>query len=224
VLELICTNEGMAQHFFKYNPDEKIDSKQVIKIMKPDFSPNGHHRRQSQEIVMAKFIAFLKSMEGVCLVTKSRHCETSCKRGGMLHVAKSRTFFHLMQSNLQLTTCDLQHGFRRKRSCTTQLLRVFHDVGMALDSGKEADMIYLDFSKAFDSVSHPKLLFKLEQHGISGTLLKWFTDYLNVRRQRVVVDGILSSFLYATSGVPQGREYTWTSSIVDLCKRSSERS
>ena len=97
-----------------------------------------------------------------------------------------------------------QNGFRRKRSCATQLLRVFHDVGMALDSGKEADMIYLDFSKAFASVSHPKLLFKLEQHGISGTLLKWFTDYLNERRQRVVVDGISSSFLYATSGVPQG--------------------
>jgi hypothetical protein len=73
---------------------------------------------------------------------------------------------------------------------------------MALDSGKEADTIYLDFSKAFDSVSHPKLLFKLEQHGISGTL--WFTDYLNERRQRVVVDGVSSSFLYATSGVPQG--------------------
>ena len=105
---------------------------------------------------------------------------------------------------VQSSLSDLQHGFRRKRSCTTQLLRVFHDVGMALDSGKEADMIYLDFSKAFDSVSHPKLLFKLEQHGISGTLFKWFTDYLNERRQRVVVDGISSSFLYATSGVPQG--------------------
>jgi hypothetical protein len=46
---------------------------------------------------------------------------------------------------------------------------------MALDSGKEADIIYLDF----DSVSHPKLLFKLEQHSILGTLLKWFTDYFN---------------------------------------------
>jgi hypothetical protein len=105
---------------------------------------------------------------------------------------------------VQSSLSDLQHGFRRKRSCTTKLIRVFHDVGMVLDSGKEADMICLDFSKAFDSVSHPKLLFKLEQHGISGTLLKWFTDYLNERRQRVVVDGISSSFLYATSGVPQG--------------------
>ena len=53
---------------------------------------------------------------------------------------------------------EQQHGFRKRRSCTTQLLGVFHDVGKALmDSGKEADLIYLDFSKAFDSVSHKKL-------------------------------------------------------------------
>jgi sarcosine oxidase/L-pipecolate oxidase len=50
-------------------------------------------------------------------------------------------------------------------------------------------MIYLDFSKAFDSVSHRNLLLKLEQHGVSGSLLSWFSDYLNERRQRVVVEG-----------------------------------
>ncbi|CAB3983986.1 ATP-dependent DNA helicase PIF1-like [Paramuricea clavata] len=99
---------------------------------------------------------------------------------------------------------NLQHGFRKRRSCVTQLLRVFHDVGKALDSGKEADMVYLDFSKAFDSVSHRNLLLKLEQHGISGSLLNWFSDYLSERRQRVVVDGVSSSFLNVTSGVPQG--------------------
>jgi hypothetical protein len=48
----------------------------------------------------------------------------------------------------------------KTRSCTTQLLGVFHDVGEAQDSGNEADMIYLDFSKAFGSVSHQKLIFK----------------------------------------------------------------
>ena len=81
---------------------------------------------------------------------------------------------------------------------------VFHDIGDALHSGKEADMIYLDFSKAFDSVSHPKLLLKLQQHGISGLLLNWFSDYLSNRRQRVVVNAVASSYLHATSGVPQG--------------------
>ena len=104
---------------------------------------------------------------------------------------------------VQSSPNNLQHGFRKRRSCITQLLGVFHDVGKALDSGKEADMIYLDFSKAFDSVSHRNLLLKLEQHGVSGSLLSWFSDYLNERRQRVVVEGV-ASFLTVTSGVPQG--------------------
>ena len=99
---------------------------------------------------------------------------------------------------------EQQHRFCKRRSCTTQLLGVFHDVGKALDSGKEADLIYLEFSKAFDSVSHKKLIYKLKLHGISGSLLNWFTDYLNERRQRVVVNGVASSYLEATSGVPQG--------------------
>ena len=91
-----------------------------------------------------------------------------------------------MESSLS----NLQHGFRKRRSCVTQLLGVLHDVGKALDSGHETDMIYLDFSKAFDSVSHQNLLLKLKQHGISGSLLSWFSDYLNERRQRVVLDGV----------------------------------
>ncbi|CAB4045332.1 Hypothetical predicted protein, partial [Paramuricea clavata] len=98
---------------------------------------------------------------------------------------------------------DLQHGFRCKRSCVTQLLSVLHDLGRTLDSGKETDLIYLDFAKAFDSVSHSKLLFKLKSFGISGPLLNWFADYLRDRKQCVVVEGASSSFLNVTSGVPQ---------------------
>ena len=96
---------------------------------------------------------------------------------------------------------DLQHGFRPNRSCVTQLLIVLHELGRTLDAGKEIDLIYLDFSKAFDSVAHQKLLFKLKHFGISGPLLNWFTDYLC---ERVVVEGISSSFLNVPSGVPQG--------------------
>ena len=66
------------------------------------------------------------------------------------------------------------------------------------------DIIYLDFSKAFDSVSHRKLLFKLGCFGISGTLLDWFGDYLHDRKQRVVVEGVSSSVHDVISGVPQG--------------------
>ena len=52
----------------------------------------------------------------------------------------------------------LQHGFMNGKSCTTQLLDVYENVGKCLDEGKQMDMIFLDFSKAFDSVNHTMLL------------------------------------------------------------------
>ena len=98
---------------------------------------------------------------------------------------------------------DLQHGFVQGRSCVTQLLSVLPDVGASLDAGEEIDVIYLDFSKAFDSVPHRRLLHKLSLFGIQGSLHEWFADYLTSRYQRVLVDGEFSPWLPVTSGVPQ---------------------
>ena len=71
------------------------------------------------------------------------------------------------------------------------LLDRVHLITKAIDQGKQIDIAFLDFRKAFDSVSHPHLLCKLEQYGIKGPLLKWFTSYsyLYDREQRVVIDG-----------------------------------
>ena len=66
------------------------------------------------------------------------------------------------------------------------------------------DVIYLNFSKAFDRASYKKLLFKLECLGIGGSLLAWFRSYLSGRRHRVVIDNESSDFLPVTSGVLQG--------------------
>ncbi|CAB3995279.1 Hypothetical predicted protein [Paramuricea clavata] len=98
----------------------------------------------------------------------------------------------------------LQHGFLRGKSTVTQLLHVYQEILDLLAGGKEVDAIHLDLSKAFDRVQHHMLLYKLEQYGISGSLLQWFRSYLSDRYQRVALDGTLSDWLPVTSGVPQG--------------------
>ena len=64
--------------------------------------------------------------------------------------------------------CTNQHGFRKKQSCETQLLETVNDLTGALDAGYEADILFLDFSKAFNRVSHNCFLYKLLHYGING--------------------------------------------------------
>jgi len=97
-----------------------------------------------------------------------------------------------------------QHGFRRKRSCVTNLLAFLDQVTECVDRGDAADVVYLDYQKAFDKVPHRRLLAKLEAHGISGKVLQWIKEWLNGRRQRVSLNGELSAWSNVSSGVPQG--------------------
>lgn len=97
-----------------------------------------------------------------------------------------------------------QHGFIKGRSTLTNLL-VFNDfIKHAFSEGSQVDSIYMDFSKAFDSVQHPLLLAKLSNMGIRGTLLNWLGSYLQERTQIVRLNGSLSKPIQVSSGVPQG--------------------
>ena len=84
----------------------------------------------------------------------------------------SKTFEHVMASNIMSflnehnLLYNFQHGFREKRSCETQLLEFTSDIFKNLQSGQQTDAIVMDFSKAFDRVSHNRLLYKLEMMGI----------------------------------------------------------
>src|SRR5688572_33370498 len=78
------------------------------------------------------------------------------------------------------------------------------EVTRELDNGNCADVVYLDFAKAFDKVPHKRLLSKLEAHGITGNILRWINSWLSNRRQTVSVEGEISDWAAVKSGVPQG--------------------
>ena len=75
---------------------------------------------------------------------------------------------------------------------------------MVIDKGEGCYILYLDYSKAFDTVPHERLLRKLEVVDIAGKILNWIVNFLHCRQQRVVVDGACSSWSHVCSGVPQG--------------------
>jgi len=90
------------------------------------------------------------------------------------------------------------------KSCLTNLLETFEDWTSAVDQGYGVDMIYLNYSKAFDSVPHCQLISKLEAYGICGDLSLWISNFLSNRLQREVINGCLSDWVSVKSGVPQG--------------------
>ena len=65
-------------------------------------------------------------------------------------------------------------------------------------------VIYLDFKKAFDKVPHQRLILKLKQHGMGNSIINWIEQWLTDRKQRVVVDREVSSWMSVLGGVPQG--------------------
>ena len=119
----------------------------------------------------------------------------------MEHVLCKHLRNHLDRCNI-LT--KFQHGFRRHHSCETQLLITLDDILKNYDQKHQLDIIILDFSKAFDKVSHNLLLTKLYSMGVSGAVHKWISAFLHNRTQRVVVNGVFSDDAPVSSGVPQG--------------------
>ncbi|CAM4378502.1 unnamed protein product [Caretta caretta] len=98
----------------------------------------------------------------------------------------------------------IQHGFTKGRSCQTNLFSFFEKVTDFLDKGNTVDLIYLDFSKAFDTVPHGELLVKLKKMGINMKIERWIRNWLTGTLQRIILKGELSGWREVTSGVPQG--------------------
>ena len=116
------------------------------------------------------------------------------------HIIHTSVKVHFELNNILM---DSQHGFRRRRSCETQLILTIDDLARGMNHKQQIDAKLLDFSKAFDRVPHQRLLLKLKHYGVRGNILSWIGDFLSARTQEVIIEGSKSSPSPVSSGVPQ---------------------
>ena len=99
---------------------------------------------------------------------------------------------------------DNQYGFRKHHSTAYALACLYDKISSAIENKEYTVGIFIDLSKAFDTVSHHILISKLEHYGVRGTALRWFENYLSGRQQYVEFNGICSELCQIKCGVPQG--------------------
>lgn len=154
-----------------------------------------------------------------CLPSNYRPISLTCSFCKIMECAIKDELINFLLTNDIIT--KQQHGFLRSRSTTTNLIETINDWSIALISRNNVDAVYIDFSRAFDSIVHSKLLFKLRQCGIDGALLNWISSFLSNRSQHVVLSNCFSSTKPVISGVVQGSVLGPTLFLVfinDLCK------
>lgn len=188
----------------------------------PDNIPNAFLRRYAESIARFLVVIFRSSLsQGIVpkdwliarvvpVFKKGDNAIVTNYRPISLTVSCCKLMEHII-SNYILNFLDernilspFQHGFRKGLSTTTQLITSIHSFSAVIDKSGQTDVVFIDFSKAFDRISHSKLIFKLNLLGLPSTIVNWIKSYLHSRVQFVDINGSHSDFLPVNSGVPQG--------------------
>ena len=198
-----------------------IDALKETSAMGPDGIGNRTIKQLKNEVIVPLTMIFRRSLdEGVVPRDwKESNIAPIYKKGSRAAPANYRPV------NLTSNTCKImervlktdiedhlekrvlrnsQHGFRRGRSPATNMIEFMNKVTKWLDEGRCFDIVFFDFSKAFDKVCHRRLPVKMHAAGVRGKVKGWVCEWLRDRRQRVVVEGVESNWVPVDSSVPQG--------------------
>ena len=123
----------------------------------------------------------------------------------LLSKVLERVVYSTLLNHVRPALSSQQHGFMRGRSCVTNLGSMLRGAWGNISAGSQTDIIYTDYSSAFQSVNHRLLALKLEKsYHVTGKALSWLKSYLSEREQRVVVNGRCSAWAPVLSGTPEG--------------------
>ena len=223
--ELGDKSKGIILSEIRVTPEaiiEKLNKLNKGKVQGPDKVPPKVLMELSRELSVPLNILFNKSLEEGKIPSEWKSANvvaifkkgTKSSPGNYRPVSLTCVICKLLESfirdvivdhmNLYAIYSNCQHGFRKHRSCVTQLLKVMEDFTKLIEEKSDFDIIYLDFRKAFDQVPHQRLLSKLSSVGITGNIHKWLADLVSDRNQRVRVGNSYSRTAKVLSGIPQG--------------------
>jgi len=181
----------------------------ILKIIKKSISPHLSNLI-NESIQSGTFPPILKVAKVIPLHKSGDQLTLSNYRPISLLPAVSKIFERVMHSRISsfLEKYNRLHpsqfGFRSSRNTSSALQVILNNIYHSMNKKQLAANVYLDFAKAFDTVSHDIILTKLQYHGIRGNTFNWFKSYLSDRTQFVSVGGSQSTQCAITRGVPQG--------------------